>query len=577
MRQTVTLNNYKYIVELFKSQDNTHKIKQKYVMLRRFDIINSVMYDTDIYFIEKTLFDDLYLNGELTSGKIIYPIPGETKQFSKDYIDFNSDLSSDYISTDAYLLKKKVNGVLVDGDILCDTVKIYKPSNIDPIDTIIYFDNYINNIHFHYYCRLYSEHEPNSETEFREDNVIYSEFIEFYIPNIEDLFSKDTFFKEDLNSIYSDDPELKIDDDGDIYLSMYLMMQPFMIIKSDDNDSDKSYYSAYYKTIENNYLSYPVNVTLWPYIIDDESNIFSVNDKIQPNSDVFVSGVRFLLSSVLGFVDGKMNIISKFIYPNADKFSSFREAYEYYNNVSLDEYEGIEYDEEDDEYVEGGDNTVKQCGFEIIVSSTPNFTTNIYHNYIWADDIDDFSFDLSDIFSSWEQMPEILVCKTAFIDRYLGTTINSNIVIITKEWYKYLVNDLGIYRLNVNSMNDKFNFIDKVTCIIKQESPDQVSAINAITPTIVYKPIFFRTQDLQNIVIRRGLTQNIGINLAEYMTKVESFRITIDNIDFIESARNDIFVIFSIAANKLTNVSGVYHISNQDGEYISSGNWSVTD
>ena len=49
----------------------------------------------------------------------------------------------------------------------------------------------------------------------------------------------------------------------------------------------------------------------------------------------------------------------------------------------------------------------------------------------------------------------------------------------------------------------------------------------------------------------------------------------IDGQQFIESARNEIYVIFKIQANRLTAISGTYHISNQDNEYISSGNYTL--
>jgi hypothetical protein len=59
------------------------------------------------------------------------------------------------------------------------------------------------------------------------------------------------------------------------------------------------------------------------------------------------------------------------------------------------------------------------------------------------------------------------------------------------------------------------------------------------------------------------------------MTKVDSFVLTIDGNRFIEAGRNDMYVIFPVQANLIYNKSGVYHIANQDNEYISSGSWSV--
>jgi hypothetical protein len=57
------------------------------------------------------------------------------------------------------------------------------------------------------------------------------------------------------------------------------------------------------------------------------------------------------------------------------------------------------------------------------------------------------------------------------------------------------------------------------------------------------------------------------------MTKVETFKLIIDGIEFIETGRNDIYVIFEINSAILTTSDGIYNITNQDDEYISSGNW----
>ena len=61
------------------------------------------------------------------------------------------------------------------------------------------------------------------------------------------------------------------------------------------------------------------------------------------------------------------------------------------------------------------------------------------------------------------------------------------------------------------------------------------------------------------------------------MTKVDSFNLVIgDKINLVEYARNDVYVIFKLDSNKITNLTGQYHITNQDGEYISSGKYTVS-
>ena len=60
------------------------------------------------------------------------------------------------------------------------------------------------------------------------------------------------------------------------------------------------------------------------------------------------------------------------------------------------------------------------------------------------------------------------------------------------------------------------------------------------------------------------------------MSKVDSFNIIIGNtINLVEYARNDVYVIFKIDPSLITNISGQYHITNQDGEYISSGKYTI--
>ena len=92
---------------------------------------------------------------------------------------------------------------------------------------------------------------------------------------------------------------------------------------------------------------------------------------------------------------------------------------------------------------------------------------------------------------------------------------------------------------------------------------------------VIYKPVFYKVQDLQNLQIRKGVTQNIGVNLNNYLSKVNTFYMNIDGQQFIESARNEMYVIFKVQGNKINTTSGSYHISNQDNEYISSGNYQI--
>ena len=75
--------------------------------------------------------------------------------------------------------------------------------------------------------------------------------------------------------------------------------------------------------------------------------------------------------------------------------------------------------------------------------------------------------------------------------------------------------------------------------------------------------------------IKSNVKQNVGINLGEYMSKVETFKLTLDDSEYIEYGRNDIFVIFNINAKNITSSSGKYVITNENDDFISDGNWSL--
>ena len=746
IRQNINLGLHTYICDLYKAEDDLKRsVQREFVMLRRYDITDDIVYDTDIYFVEKSIINDVVSNLE-DNTKIVWPIPGNVgTEFNANYTEYNSNFSEYTFKKDGDDLHKLYREFTnTDGDkvefreaeILCDKIRIYHPQTKVDLDYVIYIDNYINDIHFHYYCQKVSNLETYTEDEFRYGTNIYSEFVEFYIPNIEDIISKDVFFKEDMNTlsisdsefvnqyknliteinithdqitayektkdvtsvnpipVYTDDNGIKwhlsefeqteddkkynivhkpvyhaiirsrafedlVANDPDYYglttgyesvisnvyyedllnkegwepiikqvilnstkakisesnedtypnmptyhevdetkntntvlASSHLLTVPFMIKKISDTEGyEKIYLPEVQKTIENNYLTYPICLTLFPYSNVNENGKYELNDDYPKNSDIFMEELRFTLGSRLNFVNDTISIINEFNYPNKSIYKTFKEAYEHYNNISFSEYSGIvDYNEEEDEEIE-----VKQCAFHITIASDTKFKQVIYSTYFEANEADDFSFSLNNIFDSWKNMPEFLICKVKFVDRYLGTVINGNNVVITKEYYKYCVNEINHPRIhqivhrqinyNIDGKIEKdtdmnlkdINFIDKINCIVTKPGDSQTIYNVNNKPKIIYKPIFYRVQDLQNIYLHSGMSQNVGINLADYMTKVETFKLVIDGNTFVEIARNDIFTIFKIDTTTFSNTSGTYHILNEEDEYISSGNWAINE
>ncbi len=563
-RQLLNIGNYTFVCDKIDNSelDNLNS-KASFVMLRNFKLNNEAIIDNDIYIVEEDLLDS-----------IAYPIPNQVNQFSKDINNF-FQLSNENIY-------KFFNSDHTEKKLKYDILKIYHPSSkVHNINMIVYLDMMILGIHFHLYCRPWVNHITKSKTEFRLNKSIYSEYIEIRIPNIRDLFSKDTFIKENTNFPTVSDEKYLYLIDKDNYMSTFLFTVPFTI-----NGQNKKYLMDNIDNSKLTFIKYPINITLFPYssIID---SLYMANEELESNSDVFMPNIDIDIQNLLGF-NNKDHVVVKmnFLYPKMNDFESVAEAYEYYNGISLDEYNGIEYDEADEhEDIDADGNRLViqyQFTYQLELSSDAAFKNIIYRSPLVEgktlfNTIQNMEFEIP-IFNNWNQLPEVLIARTLFSDRYLGIQMVSNFVLITKEWYKYLVTYNGskeIYRLKIEDMAD-LQFNDKVTCIIKKDIEEKSNTnISSNNVKVIYKPVFYKVQDLQNIQIRKGVTQNIGVNLNNYLSKVNTFYMNIDGQQFIESARNEMYVIFKIQGNKINSNTGSYHISNQDNEYISSGNYQV--
>ena len=249
-----------------------------------------------------------------------------------------------------------------------------------------------------------------------------------------------------------------------------------------------------------------------------------------------------------------------------------------------------------------------------------------------------YNIVMTGLFKNWQEFPEILVGRVIFIDRLTGINITSNTINITKEQYKYMINNTYLHRLqslvniNQNSMKEitltsainpadismiisnidetlsgytsiatstlnsikesvincvedglqnldinGFNFINNLNCYVQNVSTSsETTAINTNgKQKIIYKPIFYKVNKLQNIQIKQQKKQNIGIDLHEYMSKVDMFTLSLDNNVFYEVARNANYVIFEINGAKLQNATGNYEIYDENDNYITYGNWSI--
>lgn len=633
LRQQIILNNYIYIAEHYDANTDlkNNMYYQEYVMLRNYEIVDNVIVDKDIYFIEKDVYYDVCTKMKLDNTKytdiITFPIPNtKISGYTNFYENFNalyndnSFINKESIGTDVYELYDN-NGKSI--EILCDIIKVYHPISKPELNGVVHVYNIINGITFHYICKNYDKFNSKTDTEIIIDNEQYSEYIEIHIPNLRFIFNEDNvYFKDDLNmSISEKNTEFlntKFSKTNDQLCALNILIQPFKIIEEHTPDNETIRVKQYLKlrkSIENNYLNYPINLVLYPFsYLEESTKLYIIDDVLNASEITLFKKCNFNLNSKLGFNNGKLCLLNTFTYPNIGNIENPKDAYKYFYNVTENEYKTykIELENKIKSYIEehydiktNSDlkehyNNYKEeiedeletsmdfLGFKFLIASDINFKNIIAERYIDIDfdKLDNYTISINDIFKNWNEMPEQLICLVQFIDRYLGILITSNTVTITKEWFKYIVNEEGIFNVSyLNKLNSNMkeikldnthvNFINNITCVVNKHDKKQDVINKNNNLKVLYKPYFFRTQELQNIKLRNSYVQNIGINLSEYMTKVETFKIVIDGNEYIEKGRNDIYVIFNINAKELNNDYGKYDIINQDDEYISTGNYTI--
>lgn len=651
-RQILNISNLEYICDLYEVGKYNPTVYKEYVIIRNLDFINNVAYDRDIYFLEKDIYEKIKNNNSELTDLAVFPCyNNKFGSFSRNYTDFANmlDKLSFKIESEGgniFSLYKFNNGEYTNENVLipCDKIKVYHPYSKSDLDYIIYLDNMINGIHFHYFCNYNSNCVINSETEFKHNNSIYSEYIEFYIPNLNSIFRQNDTEKDSNgniiadNNIYINDyynitkyiDELpytskknsvwissKEEDVKDMFsdvdmlsfVPLYLLLNPFVIIPNKDGTEQKIYYRLSFQEC-NNYNSFPINITIYPYEKSTINDILLMTSDYISNSDTYVKDNYFNLCSKLGFSHNQVCVVNTFIFNN--KFDAdtnpegitTQEAYAKYNGLPIKKdinneyycplYEGWVYTDEDNEF----DDTdfIKCCGYQIDVATDFNFKNIIATDYQEMRFIDDFEFSLLNLFDDWYTIPDTIVIRIKFIDKFLGITLNTGNIILTKEWIKYIINHSDATRLindfsnNQNDLKDNmswnlvnakestFNFIDKINCIVNKTDTN-ITNINTNSTTnvkVIYKPIFYKTQTLQTINLTQGYKQKIGINLSQYMSKVSLFKLVINDLEISEYGRNDIYVIFEINASDLTNITGTYNIVDSDDNYISSGTYIVS-
>jgi len=168
-----------------------------------------------------------------------------------------------------------------------------------------------------------------------------------------------------------------------------------------------------------------------------------------------------------------------------------------------------------------------------------------------------------------------IICSFNIIDENENDILYgiSNKLIINEDLIKYFIyddfeiNNIKLNELDMNLYN--INVVNKIDNQIIQLSNKEDSKNNLIQPT------FFKVVDLSNITIYPNVTQTICINLDIYKSKVSSFILQLDGINFPEIGRTQYGVLFKIQGSKLSNniTSGQYYILDQNLELVTAGKY----
>lgn len=363
----------------------------------------------------------------------------------------------------------------------------------------------------------------------------------------------------------------------------------------------KDILSDQYVNTDYNHKNVPLIISLNHYdMLDDSIQTYLSTEGLPSSSLEIVNDNKFTLATRIGFdYNNKsiISVISEFKYPKIENedgtYKNLEESYFYLNKIDdPDSYYNFEgYDDEifldnfSDEFIESL--KFNSAGYVIEMAKDRFFDQIFYRRSCATKVIDDFTFNINGIFDSWKEYPEVIFIRTMFIDKYLSKVFYGNVVVLDKEKFKYCINDtVTKFRLNglVNlqksierkmQVNDIY-FIDKINCSINKHDVNAENVIytgGSVNQKVVYKTVFYKVQDLQSIRIRSNVTQKIGINLSNYLTRVENFKMKLDGYEFVETERNDTYIIFTIPGSQIKTLEGKYDIVNDEDEYIASGNY----
>lgn len=601
---TIIINGDKYLVEMIDSDIISTK---QYVAFRNTDIINDMTIDTDIYLapIDKGI-PKIWPSTNTTGIPLMSTNPDAfSESIKNEYYNFPGKSIPEYDSTwGGYSFSRLLDEDLYIKNVKTIKLRIWHPTTDLNRDMILYVDSWINSLHIHWYCNIINHEDKHTGKERRLNQDIYNEYFEIEIPDFRDVLYGSTYIEEPsliFKNEYSQDKikygvkynkaihkdtdyqvyrELEEAENGCTQLAdMNLLLHYWKYHKEDDGTEMKEYVENPYSIPE----MISLNITLYPWKSISDNGIFTINKYAKPASCYFIDDFKMSIKASFEFINGTISIVGRFCYP--ESFSSIESAWQKIYGTDFSKYKSLSEKAKDYEDLKEilGDN-LEMVKYTCIVSSDC-LSKNIIHEEIsYSDRVDDFLFPMKDLFSKWSQVPDNVYVRLIMEDRAIGKNCSSPTILFTKDKLKYTINEQQYTRLSIkkketdiDDMNkENFNFISNMNCrIIKNNDSKQQVQKNSVQPRIIYKPIFFKVQELQNIILRSNMSQNIGISLSSYANKVDEFILSIGENKWHESSRTSSFVIFNVNSKLIKEATGKYDILTSENEYISTGNYII--
>ena len=478
--------------------------------------------------------------------------------------------------------------------------KIWRPTTDLHRKMILYIDSWVNSLHIHWYCNLMLPNNTHTGKERRLNQDIYNEYFEIEIPDFRDVLYGSSYIRESSSIFQNEYSKDKIKYGIDA-LHNHSKYGKFIEIEEPNKGcyqmTDMNlllHYWKYYKendgTIKKEYVENPysipemisINVTLYPFESISDNGTLNTCKYAKPASCYFIDDFKMSIKPSFEFVNGTISLVGRFCYPKS--FSSIESAWQRIYKTDFSKYKSLSEKAKDYKDLEEilGD-SLEMVKYTCIVSFKKKKKNIIHKEISYSDIVDYFMFPMKDLFSKWSQVPDNVYLKLIMEDRAICKNCSSPTILFTKDKLKYTINEQQYTRLSIkkketdiDDMNkENFNFISSLNChIVRNDDKNKIQK-SSVQPRIVYKPIFFKVQELQNIRLRSNMSQNIGVSLSSYVNKVDEFILSIGNNKWHESSRTASFVIFNINSKLINEATGKYDIMTSENEYISTGNYTI--